>query len=186
MNAYQTSIDLALAGDDTEKVSVLQSLSVHNIDATKMRLWLQDRGLLAYDGKEWFGTIENAMAGLPDLLQVGIRDLKARILMGQPIRTAEPEFAERVLAIIQGINLAIPGTSGLVDSFYALDGGRPFKALTVEQYQQQRDEANKAVDQAAITARITNASALASERISPTDTAEQAAAKWAQAWAEAV
>lgn len=39
---------------------------------------------------------------------------------------------------------------------------------------------------AAIRARITNASALANERITASDTPEQQAAKWATAWAEAV
>ena len=39
---------------------------------------------------------------------------------------------------------------------------------------------------AAISARIINATALAKERMLPTDTAQQLAAKWDQAWAEAV
>jgi len=34
-----------------------------------------------------------------------------------------------------------PGASGLVDSFYALDGGRPYKDLTVEQFAAQRTAA---------------------------------------------
>jgi len=183
-NAYQTTIEKQITGTDAQKVASLRALSQADIPAAKLRRWLSDHELLSYDGAGWFGRLEEVT--LSAELTAGIRSLKERVLSGDPVRTADPAFAPKVLAIVQGVAAAVPAIAGLVDSFYALDGGRPFKDLTVEQYQQQVADADSAATQAAIVGRITNAAALASERISHTDTSEQAAAKWAQAWVEAV
>jgi hypothetical protein len=43
-----------------------------------------------------------------------------------------------VYATIAGIADASPDAAALIDSFYALDGGRPYKDLTVEQFDTQK------------------------------------------------
>jgi hypothetical protein len=55
--------------------------------------------------------------------------------------TTVPTWAGLVWQIIQGLTQAAPDAAALVDSFYALDGGRPYKSLTVEQLAAQRTTA---------------------------------------------
>lgn len=158
MNALETARALGLTGTDQQVVDILRSLSQANIPAAKVRLWLSDHQLLAWDGASWFGKLESGLASLPELLQAGIRDLKARVLAGDPIRSAEATFGPKVFEIITGIAAAMPEIAGLVDSFYDLDGGRPWKNLTVEAYVAERAQADAAetarlADEAAIQAR---------------------------------
>ncbi|MBL8815265.1 MAG: hypothetical protein JNL58_04490 [Planctomyces sp.] len=156
MNALETAERLAITGTDEQIVSVLKSLSRNNIPSAKVRLWLSDNDLLSWDGSSWFGRLEHNLTALPVDLQTGVRDLKARVLAGDPIRSAETKFGPRVLAIITGIAAAMPSIAGLVDSFYELDGGRPFSALTVAEFQAQRVAAESALaEQAAEEARQT-------------------------------
>lgn len=141
MNAYEKSIALGLTGTDQAIVDKLKSLSTSNINASKVRLWMSDKGLLTYDGDGWFGSLETKLPELTSELQAGIRDLKARVLSGHPIRTAEIEHAPKVLLIITGIAVAMPEVAGLVSEFYALDGGRPYLTTTPEQFAAQRTAA---------------------------------------------
>lgn len=142
MSDYQTALEKNIPGTPQQIVAVLRALSQENIPATRLRRWLSDNELLSYDGSGWFGTLEEVT--LSEDLTMGIRLLKERVLSGDPVRTAEPAFAPKVLAIVQGIAAAVPAIAGLVDSFYALDGGRPYKDLTVEQFQQQKTESETA------------------------------------------
>lgn len=138
MNAFEKAQALGLTGTDQAIVDKLKSLSTSNIDASKVRLWLSDKELLSYDGKNWYGDLEDEIPQLSVELQTGIRDLKNRVLSGHPIRTAQIEHAPKVLFIITGIAVAMPSVAGLVSEFYALDGGRPFANLTAEQFAAQR------------------------------------------------
>jgi len=131
-NAYQVAQKKQITGTPEQIVAVLRALSQENIPAAKLRLWLSDHNLLAYDGSGWFGLLEEAT--LSPERALGIRDLKARVLSGDAVRTSEVTYAPKVLQIVSGIAQAMPQIAGLVDSFYALDGGRPWKDLTVEQY----------------------------------------------------
>jgi hypothetical protein len=180
-NAYQVAQKKQITGTPEQIVAVLRALSQENIPAAKLRLWLSDHNLLAYDGSGWFGLLEEAT--LSPEMTLGIRDLKARVLSGDAVRTAEVTYAPKVLQIVSGIAQAMPQIAGLVDSFYALDGGRPWKDLTVEQYLAQKATAEF---REPLEARVTNASALMLERATADDTLEQLAAKWSQAWTEAV
>ena len=180
-HADQVAQQKQSTGTPQQIVAVLRALSQENIPAAKLRRWLSDHELLSYDGSGWFGRLEDLT--LSPELTAGIRSLKERVLSGDPVRTADPAFAPKVLAIVQGVATAVPAIAGLVDSFYALDGGRPWKDLTVEQYNAQKATAEF---RQPLEARVTNASALMLERATANDTPEQLAAKWAQAWVEAV
>jgi hypothetical protein len=49
-----------------------------------------------------------------------------------------------VWAVVSGIAALVGGDqSATIDSFYALDGGRPLKALTVTEYQSQRSDSQR-------------------------------------------
>jgi hypothetical protein len=149
MNAYKTATDKGITGTPTQIVAILRALSQENIPAAKLRRWLSDNELLSYDGNGWFGKLEEVT--LSAELTAGIRSLKERVLSGDPVRTADPAFAPKVLAIVQGVAAAVPEIAGLVDSFYALDGDRPYKDLTVEQYAAQvADSESLSVKQTAL------------------------------------
>lgn len=183
MNAFEKAQQLGMTGTDQNIVDRLKALSTSNIDASKVRLWLSDKGLLTYDGTSWFGSLETKLPELTTELQAGIRDLKARVLSGHPIRTAEIEHAPKVLLIITGIAVAMPEVAGLVAEFYALDGGRPYLTTTVEQFAAQRSAAQAAaalavIDQAYATAQN---EIVATELSSPTRTKASIAAKLRQA-----
>lgn len=190
MNAFETARALGISGTDQQVVDILRSLSQANIPAAKVRLWLSDHGLLAWDGSGWFGLLQDQAPQFSAELQAGLRDLKARVLAGDQIRTAETAFAPKVLKIITGIAAALPDIAGLVDSFYQLDGDRPWKSLTIEQFQADRSSTTQDEEASAanliVEQRITNAVALARERISPTDTEQIQAEKWGQAWLDGV
>jgi hypothetical protein len=147
MTALQTATDWDLTGTDAEIVAVLRTLSQSNIAASSVRTWLrQDRDpvLLAYDGSAWYGALEDMLqAGqLPTAMVNGLRDLKALMLEGGLLRTTQPGPAGRVYAVVTGIAQILGGDqSETIESFYRLDGGRPFKDLTVEAFAQQKADA---------------------------------------------
>lgn len=149
MNAYEKSLELQLAGTDAEKVAILQTLSVSNISSTNVRIWLrQDRDpvLLAWDGSAWYGTLQDLQTAgqLTPAMSAGIRELKAVMLEGGELRTTVPGPAGRVWAIVAGIAQILGGDqSATIDSFYALDGGRPYKSITVDTFAQQRADAER-------------------------------------------
>jgi hypothetical protein len=147
MNAIEAAQSLGLTGTDAQIVATLQTLSRSNIAASSVRRWLrQDRdpALLAYDGSAWFGTLQDMLqAGqLSTGMQAGLRDLKALMLEGGDLRTTQPGPAGRVYAVVTGIAQILGGDqSETIDSFYRLDGGRPFKDLTAEQFATQKSDA---------------------------------------------
>lgn len=147
MNAYEKAQSLGLTGTDAEQVAVLKTLSVSNISAANVRLWLrQDRTpvLLAWDGSAWYGTLQDLQANgqLSAAMSDGIRELKAVMLESGELRTTIPAPAGKVWSIVAGIAAILGGDqSATIDSFYALDGGRPYKALTVTEFAQQRADA---------------------------------------------
>lgn len=149
MNAYEKSNELGLTGTDAEKVAVLQTLSVSNISSSNVRIWLrQDRdpALLAWDGSAWYGTLQDLQTAgqLTQAMSAGIRELKAVMLEGGELRTTVPGPAGRVWAIVAGIAQILGGDqSATIDSFYALDGGRPYKSLTVTEFASQRADAER-------------------------------------------
>jgi hypothetical protein len=146
MNAFETAQALQITGTDSEVVSTLQTLSSSDITADSVREWLRRNSLLAWDGSAWFGTLQDMiLAGTlaPDLV-IGIRNLKALMLGGQKLATTDPTTAVTVWAVVSGIAALVGGDqSATIDSFYALDGGRPFKALTVTEYQSQRSDSQR-------------------------------------------
>lgn len=149
MNAYEKSNELGLTGTDAEKVAILQTLSVSNISSTNVRIWLrQDRDpvLLAWDGSAWYGTLQDLQTAgqLTAAMSAGIRELKAVMLEGGELRTTIPGPAGRVWAIVAGIAQILGGDqTATIDSFYSLDGGRPYKALTATSFAAQRADAER-------------------------------------------
>jgi hypothetical protein len=149
MNAYDTAQVLGLTGTDSEIVQTMQALSRGNIPASSVRSWMLSTvqpTLLAYDGAEWFGTLQDMIqAGtITGNLLYGVRYLKALMLQGGELRTTVPEQALQAWGIITQIAALVGGDqSATIDSFYSLDGGRPWKDLTVQQYAAERTDSER-------------------------------------------
>ena len=147
MTALETATALGLTGTDAEVVAVLRTLSRDNIPAASVRTWLrQDRDpvLLAYDGSAWYGTLEDMLKAnqLPAEMVAGLRELKALMLENGVLRTTQPGPAVRVYRIVAGIAQIIGGDPlATIGSFFGLDGGQPFRDLTVEAYAAQKADA---------------------------------------------
>jgi hypothetical protein len=144
MNAYQKSNELGLSGTDAEIVAVLQTLTAGKIDPTDVRRWLRENGLWYRrpDGSMG-GTLQTVYTAATAQQKTGLDQFFAAVFGDSAIslRTTEPVYAGQVWQIVQVIASLSPEAAGLVDSFYALDGGRPFRDLTVEAYAQQKSDA---------------------------------------------
>ena len=145
MNAYEKAQSLSLSGTDAEKVAILKTLTVGDIHGSKLGKWLGERGLLSWDGTSWFGTLQTLIddGSITGDSLAGIRQLKAVLVgpRGDGLATTDPVWAPMVFEIISGIAQVSADAAALIDSFYALDGGRPYKNLTVEQFAAQRTAA---------------------------------------------
>jgi hypothetical protein len=138
MNGYEKAQSLNLTGTDAEIVAVLKTLTTTDILGSKLGKWLGERNLLSWDGSGWFGTLQDLIDdGLitGDSL-AGIRQLKAVLVgpRGDGLATTDPAWAPMVFQIISGIAQVSADAAAMIDSFYALDGGRPYKDLTVAQF----------------------------------------------------
>lgn len=145
MNAYEKGKSLSLSGTDAEIVAILQTLTVSNIAVDAVRVWLRENLL-------WFRASPTTMGGAiqqvidsdqtPDETkqQLGIFWSAVFGDGAQNLLTTVPTWAGLVWQIIQGLTQAAPDAAALVDSFYALDGGRPYKDLTVQEFAAQRTE----------------------------------------------
>ena len=143
MNGYEKSVALNLTGSDAGKVAILQTLTVSNIAVDAVRVWLRENLL-------WFRSSPTTMGGaIQQVIESPSTPDETKQQLGifwsavfgdgaQNLLTTVPTWAGLVWQIIQGLTQAAPDAAALVDSFYALDGGRPYKDLTVEQFAAQR------------------------------------------------
>lgn len=146
MNGYEKSVALSLTGTEAEKVAILQTLTVSNIAVDAVRVWLRENLL-------WFRTSPTTMGGsIQAVLEAAETPTETKQQLGlfwsavfgdgaQNLLTTVPTWAGLVWQIIQGLTQAAPDAAALVDSFYALDGGRPYKDLTVPEFAAQRTAA---------------------------------------------
>jgi hypothetical protein len=153
MNGYEKSVALNLTGTDAEKVAILQTLTTTDIIGTKLGKWLGERQLLSWDGSAWFGLLQTLIddGTITGAALAGIRELKAVLVgpRGDGLETTSPIWAPIVFQTISGIAQVSSDAAAMIDSFYALDGGRPYKDLTVEQFATHRTAAE---NEAAATA----------------------------------
>jgi len=144
MNAIETANTLGLTGTDAEIVATLQTLTAGKIDPQDVRRWCRENGL-------WYrrpdgtmgGTLQAVYASATTEQQAGLDQFFAAVFGDSAVslRTTEATYAAQVWQIVQMIASLSPESAGLVDSFYSLDGGRPFRDLTAEQFAQQKSDA---------------------------------------------
>jgi len=145
MNGYEKAVSLGLTGTDAEIVAILKTLTTTDIIGTKLGKWLGERQLLSWDGTGWFGLLQTLIENgtITGAALDGIRELKAVLVgpRGDGLETTSPVWAPIVFATISGISQVSNDAAAMIDSFYGLDGGRPYKDLTVEEFAAQRTAA---------------------------------------------
>ena len=155
MNSYDKAQNLGLTGTDAEQVAILQTLASTNIPTQDVRVWFRENRLwMEKPGGQMWGTLETASASATPEQRQQLDYLFDVVFGGSSnnIRVTEPTPAGETWAVVQTIVALVPDSSGSVDSFYALGGGRPFASLTVDQFaadrsdSQTRDENQSAVD----------------------------------------
>ncbi len=156
MNGYEKAQSLSLSGTDAEIVAVLQTLTVSNIAVDAVRIWLRENLLWFRSSPTTMGGAIQQVIGSPSTpdetkQQLGIFWSAVFGDGAQNLLTTVPTWAGLVWQVIQGLTQAAPDAAALVDSFYALDGGRPYKDMTVQDFAAQRmDAANLLAKQAAL------------------------------------
>ena len=159
MNAYEKAQSLGLTGTDADIVSALQALTSGPIDPQRVRQWSREQGL-------WFrkpdgtmgGTLAAAYPAATPQQQAALDQFYAAIFGDSltVLNTTELLSAQTVWGLVQQIASLNPTAAGLVDSFYALDGGRPYKDTTVADYAAQRADAQRLNEADAWLARVQN------------------------------
>jgi hypothetical protein len=154
--SYQAAVNLGLTTaivtgsnpprgyTDAEIVTILHTLTVHDIPVDSVRTWFREKELwLERSTGEMFGPLQVAYENAPQEAKDGLDYLYDAVFAKSAtyLRTTEPVWAQKAFSLVQLILQLSPSSSGLVDSFYALDGGRPHKDLTVEQFAAQRTTA---------------------------------------------
>ena len=161
--SYQAAVNLGLTTavvpgsnpprgyTDAEIVDILHTLTSSDIPVESLASLLREENLLKWTGEKYVGSIQAlVLANASNATLVDAIDELKSTVFGQSakkLRTTEPFWAGKVWAIVSMIVGLIPDTAGIVEKVYALDGGRPYKDLTVEQFAAQR----AAFENAAIT-----------------------------------
>ena len=167
MNAYEKAQQLGLTGDPAAQVAILQTLTVSDISIESVKEWLRATEVsgialwIPTSPTTMSGVIESAKQSATEVQQAGIGYMWSVVYggTGQYLRTTDPAWAPRVFGFIQMVATLAPSINDLVDSFYALDGGRPYKDLTVEQFAAQRTAAESIAEKTLALELVTNTAA---------------------------
>ncbi len=180
MSGYQKAVDLGLTTaivpgsnpprgyTDADIVAILQTLTVADIPIGSVRTWFRENELwMERSTGEMFGPLQAAYAQASQEAKDGLDYLYDTVFKKSAdyLRTTQPAWAQKAFGLVQLILALSPKASGLVDSFYALGGGRPYKDLTVEQFAAQRTAAAEQAEKDEVTQA---AASLLNESINPT------------------
>lgn len=127
---------------DAEIVAILHTLTSSDIPVKSLARLLREEGLLLWTGEKFIGSIQSLVTtpGMSQQFIDGIDELKSAVFGGsaETLLTTVPKWAGKVWAIVSAIVALVPDTEGIVEKVYDLDGGRPFKNLTVQEFASQR------------------------------------------------
>jgi len=182
MNGYEKAVELGLTGTAAEQVAILHTLTVGDINIKAVQRWFRENELwMQGPSGKMFGALELAYAheSTPPEAIAGLDYLFATVFgdSAETLQTTNPTWSVKVWQLVQLVVQLVPQATGLVDSFYALEGGRPYKDYTVEQFD---------ADQTAATEATSKADYLATQLatlqavIDPVQTKLNAIATWGQ------
>jgi hypothetical protein len=153
MNGYQKAQSLGLTGEDAEIVAKLQTLTAGPIPIANVIQWFDEQNLAELDpiDNAWVGSLVEVVKNpqTPAPLVAGLRKLFVHLAKrtSQTVDTTDLTFAVEVWSLLGYLIQMGVVTTDQRDSFYLLDGGRPYKDLTVEQFDDQRTAAEAAIAQ---------------------------------------
>ena len=156
MNAFEKAVSLGLTGTDAEIVGKLQTLTAGPIPIANVLQWFDDQNLAELDpiDNAWVGSLVSVVKNpaTPAPLAAGLRKLFVHLAKrtSQTVDTTDLTFAVEVWTLLGYLIQMGVVTTGQRDSFYLLDGGRPYKDLTVEEFDAQRVAADAAIAQQAL------------------------------------
>ena len=156
MNGYEKAAALGLSGTTAENVAVLQTLTAQPISLAYLMELLNFRGMLrktdGQNGQErWIGTLPNLKAALIAIDQTA--SVAAYEMwfshVTNPRQTSWDTSLPDYAASFAAMEAAFAGQENMptqadFDAVVALGGGRPYAALTVEQFEAQAAAAEAA------------------------------------------
>lgn len=160
MNGYEKAVSLGLTGTDAEIVAKLQTLTAGPIPIANVLQWFDEQNLAELDpiDNAWVGSLVNVVKNpaTPAPLAAGLRKLFVHLAKrtSQTVDTTDLTFAVEVWTLLGYLIQMGVVTSEQRDSFYLLDGGRPYKDLTVEQFDEQRQAAELSTQRQALRLRL--------------------------------
>lgn len=144
MNGYQKSLQLQLSGTVTEKVAKLHTLTKGPIPIANVLQWFDEQNLAELDpiDNAWVGSLVNVVKNpqTPAPLAAGLRKLFVHLAKrtSQTVDTTDLAVAIEVWTLLGYLIQIGVVTVDQRDSFYLLDGGRPYKDLTVQEFAAQQ------------------------------------------------
>jgi hypothetical protein len=155
MNGYEKAIELGLTGTAAEQVAILHTLTVGDINIKAVQRWFRENELwMQGPAGKMFGALQLAYAheSTPPEAIAGLDYLFATVFgdSAETLQTTNPTWSVKVWQLVQLVVQLVPQATGLVDSFYALEGGRPYKDYTVEQFAADQTAAQTAAARQAI------------------------------------
>ena len=158
----------------------MQTLTVGDINVNAVRTWFREHNLwLQRSNGTMMGPLQAAYDAATQQAKDGLDYLYDTVFAksAEHLRTTDPVWSVQVKALVDLVVQLSPQASGLVDSFYSLDGGRPYKDLTVEQFAADAATETEAADKAEYLA--TQLATLQAV-IDPVQTKLNAIATWGQ------
>jgi hypothetical protein len=155
MNGYEKAVELGLTGTAAEQVAILHTLTVGDINIKAVQRWFRENELwMQGPSGKMLGTLQVAYAheSTPPEAIDGLDYLFATVFgdSAETLQTTNTTWSVKVWQLVQLVVQLVPQATGLVDSFYALEGGRPFKDYTVEQFAADQTAAQTAAARQAI------------------------------------
>lgn len=139
VNPYKHAIEIGLSGTDAD-VPVLNALTSEPISVADVLQFFDEQNLAEMDPIEnaWVGTLVDLVKNpaTPGPVVVGLRKLFNHLAKrtSQTVDTTNPVFAVETWTLLSVLIQMGVVTTQQRDAFYALDGGRPYADLKVEQY----------------------------------------------------
>ena len=144
MNGYEKAVTLNITGTDAEIVAILKTLTVGNIPVDAVRTWMREH-MIWYRGSDGLmkGSLATAYATASAEHQGGLDYLHATVWgdSATVLRTTDQLWAPQVAQLVGLVETLVPDTTALVDEFYALGGGRPYRDLGIAEFAAQRTAA---------------------------------------------
>lgn len=159
MNAYQKAQQLGLTGEPDKIVAVLNTLTTGPIPVANVTQFFDEQDFAEFDplANSYVGSLVDLAKNpaTPAPVVAGLKKLFTHLAKrtSEYVDTTDPRYSTDTFALLSVLIQMGVVTAEQRDAFYALDGGRPYADLTVEQYA--LEKAAYDADQAQATATAT-------------------------------